>query len=584
MIVTDQPAEPASLQRKLDILLDIARAERIAGIENKLVSLKEKLSGEKLHLAVLGQMKRGKSSLINALLKADALPTGVLPVTAIITEIRYGETPCATIIYTTGGLREEVAISSLEDYISEARNPGNKKQVASVEITYPSPFLKDGIILIDTPGIGSTHAHNTETTESYLNQVDAGIVVLSVDPPITQVESQFIANLKDEVPKLFFILNKVDLTSPKELSEIIAFLKDELDRLNISAAEIFPLSARQGRDDQQPSSNGLPAGLRAFEQRLQAFLLKEKRQVLVCSVAGDTLETARTLRFAASIRTRTAALSAGELEKKREALDQILKDTEMKMRELQVLLRQRSADILAGVEHDLSEQVEAYAPEVRSHLKLFQAEHPKAAGRAFGTLLENWLMNEVEDVFRRWKIQQDEKVQAQLDMLSSYFVDMANGILDRLERAAGALFEIPVQHLRVTCPLRAESHLYYKVERVFYSLDSFLLLLPGFLMRPIVFRRMNKNVPELLDMNAGRVRFDYLERLQASLNRFEHDLRSAIVMVADSLRAALSPASNGPASNAVDQPAMTMDSLDAVIRECSLFLQCNKQTVADFKT
>ncbi len=573
MIVTDQSVEPASLLSKLDILLEIARAERIAGIESKLVSLKEKLSGEKLHLAVLGQMKRGKSSLINALLKADVLPAGVLPVTAIITEIRYGENPSATIVYTTGGLREEVAISSLEDYISETRNPGNKKQVASVEITYPSPFLKDGIILIDTPGIGSTHAHNTETTESYLDQVDAGIVVLSVDPPITQVESQFIADLKDEVPRLFFILNKVDIASPKELSEIVNFLKNELDRLSISSPEIFPLSARQDRDGRQPSDNGPPEGLRAFEQRLHVFLLKEKRQVLVCSVAGDTLEIARTLRFAASIRTRTATLNANELNEKKEALDQILNDTEMKTRELQVLLRQRSADILAGVENDLSEQVEVCAPEVRSHLNLFRAEHPEARGRAFGALLEIWLMKDVEDVFRRWKIQEDDKVQKQLNALSSYFVDMANGILDRLERAAGALFEIPVQHLRVTCSLRAESHLYYKVERVFYSLDSFLLLLPGFIMRPIVLRRMSKNVPQLLDMNAGRVRFDYLERLQASMKRFEADLRSAIIIVADSLRDALSPASNDPASNGMAQSASTANSLDAVIRQCSHLLQ-----------
>lgn len=566
MIAADPSVDPTSLQSCLDALIEIAGAQGIAAIESRLKSLKEKLAAGRLHLAVLGQMKRGKSSLINALLKADVLPTGVLPVTAIITELRYGETPNATIIYAAGGLREEVPISALADYISEAKNPGNKKQVASVEITYPSHFLKDGIVLIDTPGIGSTHAHNTETTEGYLSQVDAGVVVLSVDPPITAVESQFIRDLHDEIPKLFFILNKIDIITSAELTEVTQFVENELCRHAIPSPEIFPLSARDDRNNQQTLCDAPPSGLSRFEQRLLSFLLNEKRQVLVRSVAGDTLEIARSIRFAASIRIRVAAMTANELKERKKALDQLLENTENGTRELQVLLRQRSADLLTGVERDLSEHVEACVPEVRNHLKLFRDQHPKAAGRAFGALLEDWLMREVEIVFRKWKKQEDQKIQLQLDALSNHFLEMANEILSRLEQAASALFDIPVQHLKISCLLRAESHLYYKVERVFYSLDSFLLLLPPFLMRPIVLQRMINNVPGLLDMNAGRVRFDYLERLQKSIASFETELRSAIVMVADSLKAALTEAANE------ERSSRTASSIDATIEECSRFL------------
>jgi ribosome biogenesis GTPase A len=88
-------------------------------LREKLLSLERKLASNQFHLAVLGQMKRGKSSFINALLGAEVLPTGVLPVTAVITEIKYGPRPCATILRTTGQ-REEVGISTLADYITEA--------------------------------------------------------------------------------------------------------------------------------------------------------------------------------------------------------------------------------------------------------------------------------------------------------------------------------------------------------------------------------------------------------------------------------------------------------------------------------
>ena len=260
-------------------------AARNDSLHEKLLSLERKLASNQLHLAVLGQMKRGKSSFINALMGAEILPTGVLPVTAVITEIKYGLAPEAIILYSTGA-REQVDLGTLADYVTESGNPRNRKQVASVELAYPSSFLESGIILIDTPGIGSTHAHNTRTTESYLEQVDAGIVVLSVDPPITEVESHFIRNVKEEIPKLFFILNKVDTASADEVAHISRFLEEELSRLQIESPEIFCLSARRAMEDW----GKLPAiaassGIEIFEQRLRTFLLEEKDRVLVRSIA-----------------------------------------------------------------------------------------------------------------------------------------------------------------------------------------------------------------------------------------------------------------------------------------------------------
>ena len=239
MTIVDKSVERLSMESALRTLLLMEDCGAGNGsLREKLLSLETKLASNQLHLAVLGQMKRGKSSFINALLGTEILPTGVLPVTSVITEIRYGVVPEAAIFYRTGQ-REKVALSALADYITESANPGNKKRVASVEISYPSPFLEAGIVLIDTPGIGSTHAHNTRTTESYLQQVDAAIVVLSVDPPITKIESQFVKSLKEEIPKLFFLLNKTDLVSADEISDLSCFLRDELTRIQMESPEIF---------------------------------------------------------------------------------------------------------------------------------------------------------------------------------------------------------------------------------------------------------------------------------------------------------------------------------------------------------
>jgi ribosome biogenesis GTPase A len=537
-------------------------------LREKLLSLKRKLASDQLNLAVLGQMKRGKSSFINALLGADILPTGVLPVTAVITQIKYGPVPGAVILYTTGA-REIVDLNALADHITESGNPGNKKQVASAEIAYPSLFLKCGIVLIDTPGIGSTYVRNTRTTEGYLENVDAGIVVLSVDPPITEIESHFLRNAKEDIPKLFFILNKIDLVSAEEASHISCFLADELDRLQLESAEIFCLSARRALQEKLGATGAVaPSGMESFEQRLQGFLAEEKGGVLVRSIALDALHIARTLKFAAAIGVRAQTMSPEELDGKRTAVGQLLAQTATELRELQVLLGQHAADCIAGVERDLTAQVEKSVPIMRQNLERFQALHFRETGRAFGALLEDLLRQEVEAVFRHWRIQEDDEMQARLDVLSARFVAQANAILERLHQAAGILFEIPAEPLSITCPLRMESRLSYKVERIFGSLDSFLLLLPGFLQRPLVLQRMNARIWQLLDMNAGRIRYDYVERLQSSMAFFEKDLSAAITIAAESLESVLHEPHGG-----AQREAAIVDVLEAVIRDCEQVLQ-----------
>jgi ribosome biogenesis GTPase A len=291
MAIASQSVEAHPIEESLRALVGIeaARSGSNKGLHEKLLALEEKLATGQLHLAVLGQMKRGKSSFINALLGADVLPTGVLPVTAIITEIRYGSEPQATVMYTTGALRESVAIGTLADYITEVGNPGNTKQVASVEISYPSAFLESGIVLIDTPGIGSTHAHNTETTESYLEYVDAGIVVLSVDLPITEVESQFLRRIKGEIPKLFFIVNKTDIGTPDELSKITEFLKNELNRLQIPL--LLDMNSGRIRYDYVER---LQASMSQFEKNLCAaiMMVTETLKFVLHQPTNDTQQQA----------------------------------------------------------------------------------------------------------------------------------------------------------------------------------------------------------------------------------------------------------------------------------------------------
>src|SRR5512133_970485 len=109
----------------------------------------ERLSGGRFHVAVLGEFKRGKSTLVNALLGRELLPTGVIPLTAAATEVRYGADG-ATIVLLDGS-RQEVELSAIADYVTEVRNPGNERGVERVEVRVPAPLLESGVVFVDTP-------------------------------------------------------------------------------------------------------------------------------------------------------------------------------------------------------------------------------------------------------------------------------------------------------------------------------------------------------------------------------------------------------------------------------------------------
>jgi dynamin family protein len=164
-----------------------------------LAALRERLVEQRLQVAVLGQFKRGKSTFLNALLGESLLPTGVVPLTAIATFIHWAATPSIRVSYLDERAPEERSTASageveaqLSRFVTEEWNPHNRLRVGRVDVFYPAPILRHGIVLIDTPGVGSTLRHNTDAALEVLPECDAGFFVLSVDPPVTEAELAYL--------------------------------------------------------------------------------------------------------------------------------------------------------------------------------------------------------------------------------------------------------------------------------------------------------------------------------------------------------------------------------------------------------
>ena len=159
-------------------------------------SVAERVAEGRFYVACVGQFKRGKSTLINALIGASVLPAGVVPVTTVPTVIRHGDHRWARIRFQTKDWAA-VPLDKLDEYVSEDKNPENAKAVAGVEVFFPSPLLATGMCFVDTPGLGSVFAGNTAATNDFIPHIDAAIIVIGADPPISGEETCHCRNRRE---------------------------------------------------------------------------------------------------------------------------------------------------------------------------------------------------------------------------------------------------------------------------------------------------------------------------------------------------------------------------------------------------
>ena len=188
---------------------------------NQIGELADKLRTKEVTIAVIGQFKRGKTTMVNSILGRKLLPVGIVPITAVVTRILYG--PDRSVVYFKNGLAEEVPVEELHGYISEQENPDNARGVAEVELHTEADFLKDGLILVDTPGVGSVHENNSKSAYEFARESDGVIFMLSVDSPVNQIEIDFLKSVKKYAGKFYFAVNKIDTIDEDELEEYLEY-------------------------------------------------------------------------------------------------------------------------------------------------------------------------------------------------------------------------------------------------------------------------------------------------------------------------------------------------------------------------
>jgi len=513
---------------KLTRLADLASEFGSERVAEEAKHLAERLTEGRFYVACIGQFKRGKSTLLNALVGDPVLPTGVVPITTVPTVLRYGDTRTARVRFQ-GGSWTDVTPEELIEYVSEENNPENAKNVAGVEVFLPSPLLADGMCFVDTPGLGSIFAGNTAATQAFVPQIDAAIIVVGADPPIAGEEMTLVEEVSKHVRQLIVVLNKADRATEAERSIAVPFTRKVLEKkLRRPVEFIYEISAFERL--QQKKTGWDWDLLVASLQRL----VDESGHALVRAAGERGLQRLAEEMLSATLEEREALVRPIEESERRIAsMRDTIAETERSLREIGYLF--------VAEKHRLSDLfLERKKSFLNANLAAGKTEANEAflnIRRRYGPRYRREVMHTAQTIAANrvlpWLIKEQAHGEEEYRNVAARFVSIGNDFLTKLAQSRiPELSRMPnalnsEKGFRVISRFRFEEliNIAQPASPVRYVADVILGLVGAL---SVVRRDAVEFLEYLLEMNSSRVQSDLLDRVEESQGQLEAEIRKLL--------------------------------------------------------
>ena len=534
--------------------------------------LLSRINEGRFFVACVGQFKRGKSTLLDALVGEEILPTGVVPVTTVPTVLRYGSQRSARVLIE--GRWKTIRPEDLAQYVSEELNPENKKRVEGVEVFLTSPLLASGMCLVDTPGIGSVFSGNTEATKDFIPQIDAAILIVGADPPISGEEAALVEAVAANVDRILIVLNKIDRVSRAERQQAAAFASKVLEaRLKKPIGRIYEVSALSNL---QHAPNG--DDWVSLIDDLSQMATSSGQDLTRAAAARGILRFSASLQRAVEERIRALKEPIENSEQRIANLRQTVSQAEQSLRDLGALFSAEQVRLSNVLLARRKEFLRESSPQAFNEMR----RQIGAVKTSFGPALRRELMLISQTAARHqvmpWLDSEEAHAEELYSAVTQRFVSLVNGLLQRISEEQSAEFAHLPKALDTEQGFRARPHFYFHDMITLAQPASPLLYCTDLIMGALHIRRWFSKgaehfLEQLMDTNSFRVQGDAEQRVVESRLRLESDVRKLLREVSTTAEQALTNAreimTSGTAavSEELDRLRNLLEELDAFARQ-----------------
>lgn len=418
-----------------------------------LAQSREKLESHRFAVGIMGEFKRGKSTVINSLLEQEIMPADILPCSATMNRVTYDMQPHAELRMQDGSVRR-IKVEELTDYVTKltSENESRAAEVDEAVVYYPCRFCQNGVDIVDTPGLNDDERMN-KISEEVIPKLDAVIMVIVPGSPFSMSEAEFVRNklMSSDLGRLIFLVNKIDtIRRPDDRARAVDGIKTKIKetvlekmadlygedsqqykdaQMKLGSIRIFPFSALDALDGKRDGDQELieKSGTKPFEDALTR-MLTEERGALELGTPISVLQRT-SLEVAKNIATRrdAMAMDEGEFEARRKAALEQIQNLRAEKKAEAKRLKQRAKE----VQSDLSSRTAQFYPQLEQRmLAVVDSYNPvperfaKPAGQKEGTEeLQKMVTTEMNNAVSGFS----EKIAVELqDILGQEALSVAN--------------------------------------------------------------------------------------------------------------------------------------------------------------
>ena len=369
-------AAPDLVRRTRSLCEQQGRVDLVSRLEHTT----RRLSDPSVRVLVVGEFKQGKSQLINALVNAPVCPVDDDVATAVPMEVRYGAEPAAALLLASrstsaaGGPAEpeEVAVDIDRVAGSVAGRVGrtDSRTVVGAKAFLPRKLLQDGLVFVDTPGVGGLASSHSASTLAALPTADAVILVSDASSEFTAPEVTFLRQALAACPTVVVVLSKTDLFP--DWRRVRDLDGSHLERLGLSLP-ILPVSSnlRLAAAARADSDLNEESGFPDLVRYLHTEVLGRRDHLLVRSTTHDVTGVVDNLRLALAAE-RDALDDPSAIPELVAALTEArTRADELKRRSSrwQSTLSDGVADLNADLDHDLRDRIRVIVREAEASIE-----------------------------------------------------------------------------------------------------------------------------------------------------------------------------------------------------------------------